>query len=536
MELPIFYCDNKNFGDILNCEIFKKYLNVDLAVTGVDRAEVLGIGSLLECILQENKEVHEIIQKPIRIFSTGFGFAEGQHPRRCAVQPERSIRKIECYAVRGKLSLERLKKMTGDSLDKVVIADGGLLAACLLEGKEVKEKKYRLGIVPHMADKDDGLWKKIEGQISSSKIIDVTQEPKKVLEELSQCETVVSSGLHPLIACDSMGIPNAWVKVSDMPSDYKFKDYYSAFNVEREPYVKETICIQDELVEEIKKNYNIPMQLVEEKKQQLLRALEEMKRDLENKNGIVSKKNSFKTFLSSVYMKYFYKNPGERVCFKSSDRILVVAPHPDDESIGCGGLLLNYGKQCDVLLLTDGQKSRPKKEWTQEYVVALRKKEFEAAMDSVSVNKKIYVHWNDGRTKIEKPKLEIPLKGVYDYVFVPNPYEKHPDHQYANQAVKDAVKRQRAKCKIMEYEVWATIPTPTHYMSIDMERKSRLIENHQSQLMHINYVERIRGLNFYRGMLFQTQYAECYQLAERNSLDKKIMRCLYAFYCKLLSR
>ena len=40
---------------------------------------------------------------------------------------------------------------------------------------------------------------------------------------------------------------------------------------------------------------------------------------------------------------------------KSKDRILVVAPHPDDESIGMGGVLALYKRQCDVLLLTDGR-------------------------------------------------------------------------------------------------------------------------------------------------------------------------------------
>ena len=41
---------------------------------------------------------------------------------------------------------------------------------------------------------------------------------------------------------------------------------------------------------------------------------------------------------------------------QSTDKILVVAPHPDDETIGLGGLLLLYGEQIDVLVLTDGSK------------------------------------------------------------------------------------------------------------------------------------------------------------------------------------
>ena len=43
---------------------------------------------------------------------------------------------------------------------------------------------------------------------------------------------------------------------------------------------------------------------------------------------------------------------------QKNEKILVVAPHPDDESLGCGGLMSKYGKQCDVLLLTDGRRGK----------------------------------------------------------------------------------------------------------------------------------------------------------------------------------
>lgn len=44
------------------------------------------------------------------------------------------------------------------------------------------------------------------------------------------------------------------------------------------------------------------------------------------------------------------------VLINNNDKILVVAPHADDESIGCGGLLSLYGNQTDLLLITDGSK------------------------------------------------------------------------------------------------------------------------------------------------------------------------------------
>ena len=37
------------------------------------------------------------------------------------------------------------------------------------------------------------------------------------------------------------------------------------------------------------------------------------------------------------------------------DKVLVLAPHPDDEVMGCGGLLSKYSTNCDVVFLTDGR-------------------------------------------------------------------------------------------------------------------------------------------------------------------------------------
>ena len=43
--------------------------------------------------------------------------------------------------------------------------------------------------------------------------------------------------------------------------------------------------------------------------------------------------------------------------FKSSDRILITSPHPDDDVIGMGGLmdLIPYKKNVKILYMTNGQ-------------------------------------------------------------------------------------------------------------------------------------------------------------------------------------
>lgn len=68
--------------------------------------------------------------------------------------------------------------------------------------------------------------------------------------------------------------------------------------------------------------------------------------------------------------------------------VLVIAPHPDDETLGCGLAMraaLAAGRDIGVLLLTGGGASHPaSRRYPTEALKALRRAEFAAALDALS--------------------------------------------------------------------------------------------------------------------------------------------------------
>ena len=63
--------------------------------------------------------------------------------------------------------------------------------------------------------------------------------------------------------------------------------------------------------------------------------------------------------------------------------ILVIAPHPDDESIGVGGLIMSYPRQCTVIVMTDGGAAIPSV--NPKTMKHIRKREFEEAMNYAGI-------------------------------------------------------------------------------------------------------------------------------------------------------
>lgn len=86
-------------------------------------------------------------------------------------------------------------------------------------------------------------------------------------------------------------------------------------------------------------------------------------------------------------------------------RLLIVAPHPDDETLGCGmafAAALAAGREVAILLLTDGEGSHPNsRKFDPESRVAIRKAEFETALATLTADQPIQVvrtSLPDGRT------------------------------------------------------------------------------------------------------------------------------------------
>ena len=153
---------------------------------------------------------------------------------------------------------------------------------------------------------------------------------------------------------------------------------------------------------------------------------------------------------------------------KNFGRTLIVAPHPDDESLGCGGaiaLLHQFEIEVFALTLSDGTLSHPNsKKYPSPALRDLREREMIDALQILGVEKS---HVEFFRLK----DRSVPNREAADFariverttelfevikpetVFVPWRRDPHPDHRAANEIV-CAVREKAAGFKIVEYPIW----------------------------------------------------------------------------------
>lgn len=126
-------------------------------------------------------------------------------------------------------------------------------------------------------------------------------------------------------------------------------------------------------------------------------------------------------------------------------RLLVVAPHPDDEVLGCGGLLARLaraGAEVDVLVLTDGAAVEPEPAPALD-VVAARAAECRAAAARLGVAHVRFLGLPDGHLSERRADLQVALTAVLaearpQWLLAPSPLDHHADHRAAGHAARTA--------------------------------------------------------------------------------------------------
>jgi LmbE family N-acetylglucosaminyl deacetylase len=197
-------------------------------------------------------------------------------------------------------------------------------------------------------------------------------------------------------------------------------------------------------------------------------------------------------------------------------RVLVLAPHPDDEVFGCGGALADLagrGATIDVLLVTDGA-AGASDEAGRRAIAARRADESRAALALLGGGA---VHEGGlpdrglgGRAKELESLVALWLaQAAPDVVFCPSPVETHPDHRavaYALLAVarrpaQDPAAAALARATVAFFEVSQPF-RPNFLVDVTpvLELKRKAVGAFVSQAKERDYASFVDGLNAFRTM------------------------------------
>jgi LmbE family N-acetylglucosaminyl deacetylase len=156
------------------------------------------------------------------------------------------------------------------------------------------------------------------------------------------------------------------------------------------------------------------------------------------------------------------------------ERPLILAPHADDESLGCGGLIAaccERGQLPVVVILTDGAASHPgSKQYPPERLRQLRADEARQAVAKLGLPSEHLVFFNYpdtalpiGRAVSERVATLARERGC-TVMLAPWLHDPHCDHEAAAILAREAARR--AGCRLLSYPVWGWLLPPDHPLPV----------------------------------------------------------------------
>jgi len=165
-------------------------------------------------------------------------------------------------------------------------------------------------------------------------------------------------------------------------------------------------------------------------------------------------------------------------------RVLVVAPHPDDETIGAGGTIARLargGAEVHVVVVTDGEATVGSPYGAAE-TARRRRAEVASACRRLGAHPPLSLGLPDGRVFEHLDQLVSLLRHQLSsltpqVVLTPWPLERHPDHRACTAALARA---QPTEAELWGYEAHTPIPLPDRVIDIhaDLAAKEAALAAH----------------------------------------------------------
>jgi LmbE family N-acetylglucosaminyl deacetylase len=180
-------------------------------------------------------------------------------------------------------------------------------------------------------------------------------------------------------------------------------------------------------------------------------------------------------------------------------RILAISPHPDDESIGCGGFLLSHAGYSKILILNvyngDGGGAIGEGPWQDDPVYKAQLSEMRRQeLDEVAamLEAKVIRFGISDCTGVPGPGEVAAMRHVLenfspDIVLLPWFLDNHPHHRITNRIFIEAVRG--LNLMVLAYEIWGLLNPNAFFDVTDvLDRKLAMIAIYASQLRTVDYV------------------------------------------------